>query len=362
MAESPMRAVSSARASPRTNSSIPPVQAVEPEAGPQGSAIENAEDLESRTDLADLRSTQLGPAAGAGWIQSLQLPRGSAVEFEVMPFDVMVQTAIDRALLVVPLDKSGSVHINGRFLWQEGAYEIVGPGTGCLGFSPAWTPLLGMTFEPSALEAAADSLDAQVHLPGAGDLISVEDADGSIDCLTRELASELASRRSVLNAEALESELVETVVGALAGNRERAAGQPQARARSFSIVADAEALAAQRGWRLVAIKDICRQIGVSETRLRRAFRDIFGCSPKRFLTTRALNSARQMLQGADPDRETVSSTAAELGFWHYGRFAHDYCRLFDELPSETLRSNRLPTGRGGWRRAAAVRPAVASTS
>jgi len=36
----------------------------------------------------------------------------------------------------------------------------------------------------------------------------------------------------------------------------------------------------------------------------------------------------------------IGTIANRCGFWHMGRFAADYRRLFGELPSETLRSTR----------------------
>jgi AraC family ethanolamine operon transcriptional activator len=32
----------------------------------------------------------------------------------------------------------------------------------------------------------------------------------------------------------------------------------------------------------------------------------------------------------------VHEVAQRWGFWHTGEFAADYCRLFGELPSQTL--------------------------
>jgi AraC family ethanolamine operon transcriptional activator len=307
--------------------------------GPGGrrAAISRAEDFERHCDIADVRATQLAPAAGAGRLESLPLPRGSILELEVLPFDVMVETRVDRPLLLVPLFGSDEAHINGRALWRDGAYQMIGSGTGCLGWAAARTPLLGISVSAGALETVAAALDVPVRLPRAGELTGVADADGSLGRLAHEIGGDLMGGGTVPDVGALEAELLETMARACGGGRLHEAGWATSRARSFSIVADAEAIAAEEGWRVVAVADVCRQIGVSETRLRRAFRDVFDCSPKRFFTGRALNAARRVLRDAPAHSTTVSDTAASLGFWHYGRFARDYKALFGELPSATLR-------------------------
>jgi AraC family transcriptional regulator, ethanolamine operon transcriptional activator len=49
-----------------------------------------------------------------------------------------------------------------------------------------------------------------------------------------------------------------------------------------------------------------------------------------------LTAARRALQ--DPSATTsVTDVALQRGFFHLGRFAHDYRELFGESPSETLR-------------------------
>jgi AraC family ethanolamine operon transcriptional activator len=52
-----------------------------------------------------------------------------------------------------------------------------------------------------------------------------------------------------------------------------------------------------------------------------------------------LTEARRLLLTGDPRVATVTSAAAQAGFWHMAQFAQDYRNMFRELPSQTLRRN-----------------------
>ena len=84
------------------------------------------------------------------------------------------------------------------------------------------------------------------------------------------------------------------------------------------------------------VPEICRAIGVSERTLRVCCQEQLGMSPKSYLLKRRMHFARRDLRHAVPTVTTVTEVAARYGFWHFGRFAHEYKQLFDELPSGTL--------------------------
>jgi AraC family ethanolamine operon transcriptional activator len=58
------------------------------------------------------------------------------------------------------------------------------------------------------------------------------------------------------------------------------------------------------------------------------------------LQLRQLHQVRRALQAANPDEITVSNVLIRQGEWEFSRFAARYRRMFDELPSETLRTKR----------------------
>lgn len=86
---------------------------------------------------------------------------------------------------------------------------------------------------------------------------------------------------------------------------------------------------------------LARELGVSVRSLQLAFRRHRGCSPKNVLTTLRLAEARKRL--TDPRSDlSVSAVAAELGFYHFGRFAQAYRQVYGELPSQAVRWQSAP--------------------
>lgn len=138
-------------------------------------------------------------------------------------------------------------------------------------------------------------------------------------------------------ANAIEQDLLPAVLRALM--RGHPAKPPTSRLRSIAVRRSTEFIE-QAGGRPVTVRELCEVAGVSWRTLDYAFKDHFGVSPKRYLTVLRLNSAHQHLLASGPGERRVDRIGARWGFWHLGRFARDYRRLFGELPSETLQRAR----------------------
>jgi AraC family ethanolamine operon transcriptional activator len=91
---------------------------------------------------------------------------------------------------------------------------------------------------------------------------------------------------------------------------------------------------------LVSTLELTSAAGVSRRTLEYGFREMLGVTPAQYLHLHRLNGARRDLSAADPRSSTVVRIARSWGFGHPGRFAAQYRRLFDEMPSKTLRTNR----------------------
>lgn len=84
------------------------------------------------------------------------------------------------------------------------------------------------------------------------------------------------------------------------------------------------------------IQDICKATGASLRTLQFAFVEKYGITPKTYLEFYRLNAVRKMLRKRDPSTTKIIDVANRWGFWHMGKFAGDYHKLFGELPSQTL--------------------------
>lgn len=96
----------------------------------------------------------------------------------------------------------------------------------------------------------------------------------------------------------------------------------------------------------ISMKELCCVAGVSQRTLEYAFEEKFGVPPKAFHLVYRLNRVRRELRTSEPSTTKVVEIANDYGFWHMGRFAANYQRLFHTLPSETLRQSREVTANG----------------
>lgn len=80
--------------------------------------------------------------------------------------------------------------------------------------------------------------------------------------------------------------------------------------------------------------DLAATVGVSERSLQAGFRELAGMSPMAYL--RGVRLDRVNLELATRGG-SVTDVAARWGFFHPGRFAHQYRDRFGELPSDTAR-------------------------
>ncbi|MBW2659860.1 MAG: helix-turn-helix transcriptional regulator [Deltaproteobacteria bacterium] len=90
----------------------------------------------------------------------------------------------------------------------------------------------------------------------------------------------------------------------------------------------------------LTIDQICNLVGCSARSLHLGFKECYGTSPGRYARTLALNAAHQQLCNL-PENETISNIAMSWGFYHLGRFSRQYKEFFSELPSATVKHQRI---------------------
>ena len=86
-----------------------------------------------------------------------------------------------------------------------------------------------------------------------------------------------------------------------------------------------------------SIVELCAHAGVSQRVLAYAFRELLHMPPVAYLRIARLNRVRATLRAPSLCSPTVTEVATQWGFFHLGRFAIDYRRMFGEAPSVTLR-------------------------
>jgi AraC-like DNA-binding protein len=87
----------------------------------------------------------------------------------------------------------------------------------------------------------------------------------------------------------------------------------------------------------ITVADAALAAGVSLRAMEAGFRRHLDRTPREYLRSARLASARGELERADPATASVAGIAARWGFAHLSRFARDYRDAFGELPSVTLR-------------------------
>ncbi|HSF84677.1 MAG TPA: helix-turn-helix domain-containing protein [Acidimicrobiia bacterium] len=115
-------------------------------------------------------------------------------------------------------------------------------------------------------------------------------------------------------------------------------GHRSRRLDSRTIVRNCLDYVESTGWRQPAMRALCRAAFASESRVRRAFIDVVGVPPIRYLQMRQLSAMRSALIEARPDSTSVTEIAMSLGVTQLGRVAGRYRSLYEELPSQTLRN------------------------
>lgn len=85
------------------------------------------------------------------------------------------------------------------------------------------------------------------------------------------------------------------------------------------------------------IIDVCNALGISRRVLQYSFQDVLDINPVAYLRLLRLNGARRDLIHAREKSSQVKDVVTRWGFWHLSRFSSEYKKMFNELPSETLR-------------------------
>jgi AraC family transcriptional regulator, ethanolamine operon transcriptional activator len=186
----------------------------------------------------------------------------------------------------------------------------------------------------SVIDAAAIRLWGA---PIAGDRLTFqnEDAAARFRAMFHRVSEEARRHPDRLllaqTAAILESDVIESVLRATSPAALTAAVKPRYRAaqRAYTYLMDHRSSA-------VTVGELCAASDTNERTLQRVFLETYGLPPAGLVKSARLTGARRALQ-SPTTTTTVTDVALHWGFFHLGRFAHNYRDLFGESPSDTLR-------------------------
>lgn len=82
---------------------------------------------------------------------------------------------------------------------------------------------------------------------------------------------------------------------------------------------------------------LAEELQISERQVERAFKMLYGITPKRYFLNLRMNAVRKALLTADAQSTTVSDIALKYNFFDLNNFSKAYKLFFAELPSQTLK-------------------------
>jgi len=168
--------------------------------------------------------------------------------------------------------------------------------------------------------------------------------------------SAVESRSKVLiDAEAargLEQQLIDALVECLSTGL--AIEAPPATREHQHIAVSFEALLQAQPERALRMAEVCAALGVSPRILRISCKEQLGMGPIEYARRQRMQLVHRALRSGNADITSVSAIARRSGFRGLGRFAANYCALFGELPSATLRRGSA----GGVPKLALGRPRI----
>lgn len=242
--------------------------------------------------------------------------------------------------VLIPLGYAGDpARMNGVTLPTTGAFILPG-GAEFHGHCPGDTTWASLAVSHAALESWTDGAPLPFQA-GAGPCVAhlaagpggrLADALSATGMMVQHLPAVLATAQC---ADSLAKSMRELVAAALMSGcftEQSRTGKREA----YRIVRKADEYLRDNVSRPIYHEELCAVLGASMRKMHSAFVTVVGMSPHRYLRLRRLSLVHRALHAAK-GAALVKSIALSHGFWHLGRFAHDYRELFGEFPSEMQR-------------------------
>jgi AraC family transcriptional regulator, ethanolamine operon transcriptional activator len=250
-----------------------------------------------------------------------------------MGFSAISQTDVPDDLVVFSLITAappGSVWCGVEI--TVGQVNVYGPGTSFVGVNPVGLGATFLAVHTGAIERAAADLGVSPVVPSS---VQPLGSRPSVERFRRAMWQASVHPEVFDHARPM-SELLAAAVDVLADTDSTSAVERR-RLDSRKIVVACVDFVETTGRHQPSMTELRRAACASESRVRQAFVEILDAPPTQYFQYRLLSRLRDELLLADPERDTVTRIASSLGVTQLGRIAGRYRRLFDELPSDTLR-------------------------
>jgi AraC-like DNA-binding protein len=217
----------------------------------------------------------------------------------------------------------------------SGTVTAYGPGTPFVGINPAGLGATLLVAWNERLEHAA--IDLGVAGVGASRCVEPIGPNPAVDAL-RTALWRMTAMPDLMDDPVERGWLLDAAVTAMAASQGSGRAREERRLDSKRIVLDCIEFVNATGCHQPTMGELCRAACASQSRVRQAFVEVLDSPPMQFFQYRLLSRLRDELLHADPSTDNVTRIASSLGVTQLGRIAGRYHRLFQEHPSETLRT------------------------
>lgn len=287
----------------------------------------------------DIEFVPLRPGPFDGRICQIDLDGFELKRIVHSPFLIHGAITPDHVSLNLLMPPAMGVTINGD-AFDTSTLAVMTEGAATQVVCPAEQDRIRISFRAEAFHRMIDSHGIRAFPPGVHRMLHLraDQADGLVRAFAAmaDLADSLPNVFAVPGLDrALTEECHRLLAGALSDPEDRP-DLPRQTRDVLRQVAAADAFLRANIGRPVYTDELCAALGVSARTLHHSFAAVYGMSPHAFLQRRRLVLVRRALRSAGEDHPMVKSVVLAHGFWHLGRFAHEYAAMFGEMPSETL--------------------------
>ncbi len=249
-------------------------------------------------------------------------------------------------LVHIPLAGRAAIHAGGhQYFIHPGVAAIVSPSHSVATTWQADCKQLMLKIERKPLENYLSHLlyrpiDRPLEFPVVFDL--TVGLGASFYGLIQHIAAELTQNDAVARSKLVSAQLEQTLLMLiLCGASHSYSDALQAADKSVcpKHVMKAYQYMVANARQNITIEDLTRVAGVSGRALYEGFRRFKGAAPMACLRAIRMQAIHKELLAGDAS-DDVTLIAQRWGFFHLGRFASNYQRIFGEKPSQTLRRRR----------------------